>query len=261
MRPRRSCCHIATCWLPAAVFPLVGGFLLARLSLSLEGGEGAGSSGGEGGWVSRETTWLFTRTLHRTAWEETPWCAHDGMRRAHQVTTEVFINKFKKELSTTKTPASLPKSFLNKAFGLDLEDSWGGENNTTLCSRNKYLKGRGEQGAVLVVLGALGALVRSRGVPSFLKARTRRLRSYNAKRFGPFRCRRCHPRQKTASEQVTTSRVIIIKKRQKDKWILKQEQMSGACRWSASDPRRILWISISSHSRKLTLTTLQRHHF
>lgn len=73
------------------------------------------------------------------------------MRRAHQVTTEV---------STTKTQASLPKSFLNKAFGLDLEDSWGGGgNNTTLCSRNKYLKGRGEQGAVLVVLVVLGALV------------------------------------------------------------------------------------------------------
>lgn len=30
--------------------------MLALLSLSLEGGGGAGSSGGEGGWVSRETT-------------------------------------------------------------------------------------------------------------------------------------------------------------------------------------------------------------
>lgn len=107
-----------------------------------------------------------------------PWCARNGMRRAHRMTTEVFIKKFKKkELSTTKTPASLPKSFLNKASGLDLEDSWGvAGNNTTLCSRNKYLKGRGEQGAVLVILGAL---VRSRGVPSLLKDRTRRFRSKN----------------------------------------------------------------------------------
>lgn len=75
-----ACCHIATCWLPAAVFPLVGGFLLATLSLSLEGGEGAGSSGEEGGWVSRKTTSLWHS--HFTGWQRVAlWCVHDAMRR------------------------------------------------------------------------------------------------------------------------------------------------------------------------------------
>lgn len=45
----------STCWLPPAAFPLLEGFLLPLLSLSLEEGGGMGSSGGEGGWVSRKT--------------------------------------------------------------------------------------------------------------------------------------------------------------------------------------------------------------